>query len=154
MVTQGDAGLLAGCKNNHRTINKRQKEAISKVSSGHTVRTHGDRKSTFKFKLQHTNVTCRGIFLYGCAVGLQPIVCPPPKCSYMLNRSSCESVFSTWRQLPRGFDLPFVSHFGLHKPKGARTPAPSASSEVMIVNNITILERLMCSSFENKTASS
>lgn len=56
VLTQGDAGLFAGCKNNHCTINNRQKEAISKVSSGHTVLMQEDRKSTFKFKLQHTNV--------------------------------------------------------------------------------------------------
>lgn len=45
VLTQGDAGQFTECKNNHWTINDRQKEAISKVSSGHTVLTHGDSKA-------------------------------------------------------------------------------------------------------------
>lgn len=139
MLTQGDAGLLAGCKNNHGTINDRQKEAISKVSSGHSVLTHGDRKNTFKFKLQHTNVNWRCGSLYGGAVFMQPILSTSPKCSYMLNRSSCGSVFRTWRQLPRGFDLLVVTQFGHHKPKGlciAILWKHLSSSEVIMVHNV------------------
>lgn len=131
-------------------------------------------ESTFKFKLQHTNVNCRCGSLYGCALFMQPVLSPSPKCSYMLNRSSCESVFRTWRQLPRGFDLPFVTHVGHHKPKGCCSTSILTFCALRSCGNIsqrsvcvlffpsqpllhplrswllTILELLMCSDHKNK----
>lgn len=80
--------------------------------------------------------------LYGCTVFMQPVLGPSPKCSYMLNRSSCESVFRMWRQLPRGFDLPFVTHFGYHKPKDSSSTSISPFCALLPCRNIS--QRSVC----------